>query len=76
MRCDHRRVKFDATLRTAITGILPREDSFMARPKNLIGQVIPEPFQELARQLRQDVEEQARRHGRAPGAAVPSAIAA
>jgi FMN-dependent NADH-azoreductase len=36
----------------------------------------PDQFQELARQLRQDAEEQARRHGRAPGAEVRSAIAA
>jgi FMN-dependent NADH-azoreductase len=33
-------------------------------------------FTELARQLRQEAEEQARRHGRALGAAVPAAMAA
>jgi FMN-dependent NADH-azoreductase len=33
-------------------------------------------FTELARQLRQEAEEQARRHGRALGAAVPSTLAA
>ncbi len=33
-------------------------------------------FTDLARRLRQEAEEQARRHGRALGVAVPSAIAA
>ena len=33
-------------------------------------------FKDLGRQLRQEAEEQARRHGRALGAAVPSAMAA
>jgi FMN-dependent NADH-azoreductase len=33
-------------------------------------------FQDLARQLRQEAEEQARRHGRALGVTVPSAMAA
>jgi FMN-dependent NADH-azoreductase len=33
-------------------------------------------FRDLGRQLRQEAEEQARRHGRALGAAVPSAMAA
>jgi len=33
-------------------------------------------FTDLARQLRQEAEEQARRHGRTLGVAVPSALAA
>lgn len=33
-------------------------------------------FRDLGRQLRQEAEEQARRHGRVLGAAVPSAMAA
>jgi hypothetical protein len=91
MKRDHRLVKVRATLTAAMTGSGPGEDGFMAHPGDLTDQarsmveaeftlvgINPalDQFRDLARQLRQDAEEQARRHGLALGTAVPSAIAA